>query len=262
MKDYPSINKKWWDSATSIHAKSKLYDLPAFKKGKSSLQKIETEELGNVRNKKILHLLCHFGQDSLSLARKGAIVTGSDISDSSMKLARKLSREIGAPAKFIASDVYALPKVLDDKFDIVFVSYGVLIWLSNMKKFAKIVSNFLKPGGFFYIVELHPFTNILSYDFKMDFKYFDKGPIVDDEPGTYADWNAPVKGDTYLWTWTFGDIINSLIAAGLKIEFVHEFPFTMYDQFPGLMEKNKKGQYVLKDKEIQIPLLFSLKATK
>ncbi len=262
MKDYSGINKKWWNDVTPIHASSQLYNLESFKKGKSSLQSIETEELGDVKGKTILHLLCHFGMDTLSFARKGALVTGADLSEDSIKLAKKLRKEIQVPGTFICSDVYNLPKVLDKKFDIVFASYGVLLWLSNLKKFAKVVTHFLNTGGIFYIVELHPFTNILSHDFKIHYKYFDKGPFLDDSSGTYTDWEADVKGITYEWSYTMSDVINAFLKEGLEIEYLHEFPYTMYDQFPGFMEQNEKGQYVLKDKKIQIPLLFSLKATK
>lgn len=260
MKDYSAINKKWWNKATPVHARSKFYDIPGFKKGKTSLQSIEIQELGDVRGKSLLHLLCHFGMDTLSWAREGAIVTGVDLSDSSIRLAKKLSREVNIPAKFICSDIYNLPKVLNKKFDIIFASYGVLLWLSNIKKFAKIINNFLAEGGVFYIVEVHPFTNILSYDFKLFYRYFDRGPHVEDS-GTYIDWDK-AQGITYEWNYTMSDIINVLIKEGLKIEYVHEFPFSMYDQFPGFMEQNKEGQYVLKKKRIQVPLLFSLKATK
>lgn len=245
-----------------IHAKSKLYDLEGFKNGKTSLMPIELEEICNVKGRTLLHLMCHFGMDTLSWAREGADVTGVDLSDKSVRLAKKLSRQIDVPAKFICADIYELPNVLDKKFDIIFTSYGVLCWLSNLKNWAKIIHHFLKPGGVFYIVELHPFTNILSYDFKIYYKYFKKGPYVDDSSGTYTDWDASVNGFTYEWSYTISDVINVLIKEGLKIEFLHEFPFTMYDQFPGFMEQNEKGQYVLKNKKIQIPLLFSLKAVK
>lgn len=262
MKDYASINRKWWNSVTSIHASSKLYNLEKFRKGKTSLQRTEIEEVGNVRGKTLLHLLCHFGMDTLSWARRGALVTGVDISESSVRLARKLSRETRVPAKFICSDIYALPDVLDQKYDIIFASYGVLLWLSNLRKFAKIVNHYLADGGLFYIIDLHPFTNILSCDFKLIYKYFDRGPFLDDADGSYTDWNEKVSGETYEWSYTMSDLINELVREGLKLEFVHEFPFTMYDQFPGFMEKNKKGQYVLRDKKIEIPLLFSLKAIR
>ncbi len=262
MKDYAQINKKWWDEVTPIHLNSELYDLAGFKKGKSSLTCIEKEELGNVRGKSLLHLMCHFGMDTLSWARKGAVVTGVDMSDKSIKTARKLGRDLHLPATFICSDIYNLPEVLEKKFDIIFTSYGVLCWLKNIKKWAKIINHFLKPGGIFYIAELHPFTNILSCDFKIYYKYFKRGPYIDDSPGTYTDWNSDVKGFTYEWSYTISDIINVLINEGLKIKYVHEFPFSMYDQFPGFMEKNGQGQYVLKDKHIEVPLLFSLMATK
>lgn len=262
LNNYLKANKKWWNDVTSIHLNSKLYNLSGFKKGESSLFSIEQEEVGDVQGKRLLHLMCHFGMDTLSWGRRGATATGVDISDSSIKLAKKLSKEINVPATFISSDVYELPKVLEKKFDIIFTSYGVLCWLSNIKKWAKIINHFLEKYGVFYIVELHPFTNILSCDFKIDYKYFKKGPDIDDSSGTYADWNADIKSSTYLWSYTISDVINALIYEGLKIEFVHEFPFTMYDQFPGFMEQNEKGQYVLKNKKIQIPLLFSLKASK
>ncbi len=263
MKDYSLINKKWWNQVAPVHFKSDLYDLQSFKKGKSSLVSIEKEEIGgDVKGKSLLHLMCHFGMDTLSFARLGAEVTGVDLSDTSIKIAKKLSRELKIPGTFICSDVYDLPNVLDKKYDIIFMSYGVLLWLKNIKKWAKIINHFLNAGGTFYIVELHPFTNILSYDFKLYYKYFKKGPYVDDSSGTYTNWEENVGGITYEWSYTMGDVINVLIDQGLKIEFLHEFPFTMYDQFPGFMEKNEKGHYVLKDKKIQIPLLFSLKATK
>lgn len=262
MIDYIKVNQKWWNNVAPIHLKSKLYNLEGFKKGKTSLVSIEKEELGNIKEKNLLHLMCHIGMDTLSWARLGANVTGVDMSDKSIRIARKLSREIKIPAKFICSDIYELPNVLDKKYDIVFTSYGVLCWVSKIKKWAKIISHFLKKGGTFYIVELHPFTNILSYDFKISYKYFKRGPYIDDSSGTYTDWNESVMGTTYEWSYTISDVINVLINEGLKIECVHEFPYTMYDQFPGFMEQNDKGQFVLKNKKIQIPLLFSLKATK
>lgn len=260
--DYTNVNKKWWNQATPIHASSKLYDLTSFKKGKSSLTSIETEEMGDVKGKNLLHLMCHFGMDTLSWGKLGAHVTGVDLSDISINLAKQLSKEIDTPATFIASDIYDLPTVLDKKFDIVFTSYGVLCWVSNMKKWAKLIHHFLKDGGTFYITDLHPFTNMLSHDFKLYYDYFDKEPYIDDSSGTYTDWNANIKGKTYVWMHTISEVINTLTQKGLHIEYVHEFPFTIYDQFPGFMKKNRKGQYVLKDETIQIPLLFSLKATK
>lgn len=260
--DYVTINKKWWNTITPFHSKSKEYQLDSFKKGKTSLQSLERKELGNIKGKKMLHLMCHFGMDTLSLAREGAIVTGVDLSDESIKLAQNLSDELKISARFICSDIYKLPQVLHEEFDIVFMSYGVLLWLSNIEKWAKIINTFLKKGGTFYIVELHPFTNMLSFDFKLEYDYFDKGPFLDEAEGSYTNWNEKIPGKTYEWSYTISDVINALLKQNLSLDFFHEFPYTMYDQFPGHMKKNAKGQFFLKNKKYQVPLLFSLKATK
>src|SRR5581483_10371160 len=147
------------------------------------------------------------GMDTLSLARMGAEVTGVDLSDTSIDLGKKLSKEMKLSAEFICSDVYDLPNVLQKKYDIVFTSHGILLWLSNIKKWAKVVNHFLKEGGMFYIIEVHPFTNIFSYDFKIDYKYFKKGPYVDDSSGTYTNWDADISGRTYQWNYTISDAI-------------------------------------------------------
>lgn len=262
MDDYLKANKNWWNKATSIHANSKLYGVEGFKKGKSNLNTIELEELRDVKGKTLLHLQCHFGMDTLSWARNGAIATGVDLSDESIELAKKLSKEVGAPAEFICSDVYNLPKFLDKKFDIVFTSYGVLVWLPDIKKWAKIVSRFLKEGGTFYIVEIHPLTNIFSKDFKIIDSYFKKDPYIEDSCPDYADDHVNIDSKTFEWTHTLGDIVSALIEEGLKIEFLHEFPFTVYDQFPGLLEEDVNGYWKFKDQNIKIPLLFSLRAWK
>lgn len=262
MVNYSKINKKWWNSITPVHSRSKLYNLKDFKKGKSSLQEIEIQEIGSVKGKTMLHLMCHFGMDTLSFAKKGAIVTGVDISETAIALAKDLSSEIKTPATFICSDIYALPKILTQKFDIIFTSYGVLLWLSNIEKWATIIYHFLKKGGVFYIVDTHPFTTIFSHTLHMDYNYFEKDALLDDSSGTYADWKNPIKGKTYQWNHTVGDIVTALIHAGLSIEYLHEFPFTTYNQFPGHMKKNSKGQYVLRKSYMKLPLLFSLKAKK
>lgn len=261
MKDYTKANKLWWDKATHVHEQSRLYNVSTFKKTKNSLESIEQKELPNIKGKSMLHLMCHFGMDSLSWAHKGALVTGSDLSHDSMELAKKLSKETGIPATFICSDIYDLPKVLDKKFDVVYMSYGVLLWLSDIKKWGKLVHDFLKKGGIFYMVELHPFTNMLNEKGELAYSYFDNGPYEDESSGTYTDWNAEIKGKTYQWGYTLSDVTSALINAGLTIDFIHEFPFTTYEQYPGQMSKNKKGEYQLKNNK-EVPLLFSIQASK
>ncbi len=264
MKDYLKENRNWWNKATTVHAKSKLYDLERWKAGeRTNLMPLEIEELGDVRGKTLLNLQCHFGMGTLDWAKLGAEATGVDLSDESIKLANELSEEIKIPARFICSDIYDLPNILDEKFDIVFTSYGVLAWLPDIKKWAKVINHFLKEGGIFYIVEIHPFTDLFDKDFKVTDSYFRKEPYIENVASPdYADDQSIIEGTTHEWSHPLSDIVNALIEVGLKIEFLHEFPFTVYNQFPGLVEQDKQEYFHFKDGNIQVPLLFSIKASK
>jgi SAM-dependent methyltransferase len=260
-------NRHHWDEVTPIHERSEFYDVAGFKAGRNTLKSIEVEEVGDVNGKSLLHLQCHFGMDTMSWARLGARVVGVDFSEEAIALARSLSAELGIDAAFICSNIYALPEVLADKFDIVFTSYGVLPWLPDVNKWAEVIAHFLKPGGTFYIVEGHPFTVVFdnesdTKELRVSYPYFHSAqPARWDADGTYADKSAMVTHPTYEWTHSLGDIINALIAAGLKIEFLHEFPFGCYAHFP-FMVQGDDGWWRLKDGDGTIPLLFSLKATK
>src|SRR4029077_17046179 len=135
---------------------SDFYDLASFKQGRNSLQSIEQEELGDVRGRSLLHLQCHFGMDTLSWARLRARVPGADYSEEAITAARSLAAELGLEARFICANLYDLPDVLDEQFDIVVSTYGVLSWLPDLPAWARVVARFLRPGGTFCIVDLHP----------------------------------------------------------------------------------------------------------
>ena len=268
MDDHLQANLAHWNELTTIHARSAFYDLAGFKAGKSSLKAIEVGELGDVTGKSLLHLQCHFGMDTLSWARRGARVTGEDFSDQAIATARSLGQELGIAADFYRSDLYALPNVLAGEFDIVFTSYGVLCWLPDLERWAQVIARFLKPGGTFYIVDEHPFANVLEDDtttgsFKVAYSYFHSPePFRWDGEGTYADRNATVEHrTTFEWTHSLSDILNALIAAGLRVEFLHEFPYLMYAKL-ACMEEGEDGWWRLKDRSVSLPLLFSLKALK
>lgn len=267
MDKYFKANLEHWNEVTPIHAKSKFYDVQGFRAGKCTLMPLEREELGDVSGKTLLHLQCHFGLDTMSWARLGAKVTGVDFSDKAIGLARSLSRELGIPADFLCCNIYDLPQVLKGEFDIVFTSYGILCWLPDLKEWAKIIAHFLKPGGTFYIVEGHPFNTVFenernTKDLKVRYSYFHSPKPTRWEPdGTYADKDAEVSTPSYEWVHPLGEVINSLISAGLKIEFVHEFPYWCEGYFP-FMEKGEDGWWRLKGGKEIIPLMFSLKATK
>jgi SAM-dependent methyltransferase len=265
MDEYFKHNKDLWNEITPIHARSEFYDVAGFKAGKCALKPIELEEVGDVSGKSLLHLQCHFGLDTLSWARRGARATGVDFSEDSIETAKRLADETGIKAEFIRTDIYALPELLKDEFDIVFMSYGVLCWLPELTKWAEIIAHFLKPGGFFYIVEGHPFLYVFNTsqdatEFEVHDSYFHcDEPIRGEYEVDYAEPDAVVTGTSCEWTHSLGDIINALIQAGLRIDFLHEFPYICWKQLP-FMHKDKDGWWRIKGDKI--PLIFSLKATK
>ena len=261
-KKYFNANKKAWNSKTPIHLKSDFYDVEAFKKGKLSLQHIELEELGDVKNKSMLHLQCHFGQDSLSWARLGAAVTGVDFSEEAIKAAKSLNDNLNLDVKFICSNIYDIEKNLDEKFDIVFTSYGTIGWLPDLNEWGRLIAKYLKPGGIFYIVDFHNFLWMFDDEFKkFKYSYFNLGEIEEEVEGTYADLKAPIKQTQYGWNHPLSEVINSLIQNGLQLEFLHEFPYSVYDVFPNTV-KGKDGWWRLKGMEDIVPMMFSIKAIK
>jgi SAM-dependent methyltransferase len=254
-----------WNELASIHAKSAFYDVAGFRAGKCSLRPIEVEELGDVAGKRLLHLQCHFGLDTLSWARRGARVTGVDFSETAISLARSLRDEIGIDGDFVCSDVYELAKVLSGKFDIVFTSYGAICWLADLWRWAQTIGTFLRPGGTFYMVEVHPFANVFDdrpgvTDLRVAYSYFDSGPFKEQSEGSYADRSASlVHSVSYSWQHQLGDILNQLIAAGLKIEFLHEFPYGVCATL-ACMQQGDDGWWRPAGQQDRVPFLFSLKA--
>lgn len=266
MDEYLQANQKLWNEWTAEHENSPFYDVEGFKAGKERLKSIELEEVGDVRGRRLLHLQCHFGLDTLAWARHGATVTGVDLSNESITLARSLSEGLKIPATFVCSDILELPNNLDGRFDIVFTSYGILHWLRDLDRWAQVIDHFLKPGGFFYIVEDHPFMRVFSSDPELGIKvdnpyFFSEEPYRAETSGSYAN---DFQGKTrayYMWDHSLGEVINSIIHVGLQIEFLHEFPFALRAKFP-TMVKGDDGYWRFTREHNMIPLLFSIKASK
>ncbi len=260
--DYAEINRSLWNGKTEIHVKSDFYDVENFKKGKSSLNYIELEALGEVKGKSLLHLQCHFGLDSLSWARLGAKVTGIDLSDKAIEYARSLNDELGLDAEFICSDIYDLKNVSGKKFDIVFASYGIIGWLPDLDKWAEIISHFLNPGGTFYMVEFHPFLWMFDKNYeKIIYSYFDRGPIIEEQLGTYAEWDSEFRHLSCEWCHSLSEIISSLMKHGLKLESFEEYPLSVYNCFNKAV-KREHGHWEIEGLEDKLPMMFSVKAIK
>lgn len=260
--DYIETNKNLWNEKTEIHYKSEFYDVKSFKEGKDSLNKYELELLADIKGKSVLHLQCHFGMDTISLARHGARVTGVDFSEKAIEKARHLNDFVGTDVRFIQSDIYKLSDKLDEQFDIVFTSYGVVGWLEDTKKWAEIIHHFLKPGGQLVFVEFHPVVWMFSYDFKtIEFNYMDSTPIIEELEGTYTDKSANIKEKSVSWNHGMSGVLNPLIKAGLVVTDFQEYNESPYDCFENTI-KMPNGMYKIKGLEDKIPMVYSIKAMK
>jgi len=267
MDRFRLANREMWDRLTPIHAASDFYDMEAFLRGDCTLQTVEVEEVGDVDGKSLLHLQCHFGQDTLSWARRGANVVGTDFSEPAITLARSLADELKLDARFICCDLYDLPRHLDGEYDIVFTSAGVLCWLPDLTRWAGVITHFLRPGGIFYIREFHPMAGVFDDDPpvtepRFRYPYFpSKEPLAFDDAGSYADPEAPIRAVSYEWPHSLGEIITTLATAGLRIEYLHEFPFSGYQSHP-FLTRGQDGLWRYEEGQASLPLSFSIRAVK
>lgn len=262
MEDYVSINKHLWNEKTKVHIHSDFYNNEKFKQTKTSLNANELKALGNVSGKLMLHLQCHFGQDTLSWQHLGAHCTGIDLSDEAISYAQQLNKELLLNAEFICCDIYDLKSKLDTKFDIVFTSYGTIGWLPDLDKWAAIITHFLKPGGTFYMIDFHPVLWMFDNDFKFfEYSYFNTQPIVENLEGTYADKNAPLKNSSISWNHPLNEIINALIKQGLQLDYFNEFDYSNYNCFNNTVE-TEIGKFMIKGLEKKLPIMYELKFIK
>jgi SAM-dependent methyltransferase len=259
MNEYHEFNREGWNRRTDPHFQHPNYKVKEFLAGRLSLHPLERDEVGDVRGRKLLHLQCHFGLDTLSWACLGARVTGIDISDRSIERANELKERTGLEARFIRCDLFDLPDVLDDEFDIVYTSYGVTWWMSDIERWGQVAARYVRKGGFFYVADDYPALGMLDGDKKVYEPYFHQPEAEYYEgEGDYCVKDLEVK--EYGWRWTLGDIVTSLCKAGLRIEFLHEFPFGVYAAYPTLVKDGDWWYY--SDRKDDVPMTYSIKATK
>lgn len=263
LQHYFETNKNLWNNKTPIHVDSEFYNMQAFKEGESSLRKIELAELPDLNGKKLLHTQCHFGQDTLSLERLGAQCTGVDFSDVAIDQANNLRDELGLKSQFVCCNIYDLDKHVEDLFDFVFASYGVITWLPDLNLWAKQISQRLKPGGAFYFIEFHPLLYMFDWDSsKLQYDYFYKEePETEVEEGTYADKNAQIAQKEYFWMHSLSEIMTSLSSHDLLIESFKEYDYSPYNVF-GDEESTEKQCFRYKPNGVSIPHVFLMKAIK
>ncbi len=262
------VNRTKWDEVAPIHLRS--YGLDQLRRRQSMLREIERRELGDLTGKSILHLQCHIGHDTLSLALEGGHVTGVDFSEQSIAIARQLADELQLNARFLVGNVLHLDEVqdeaLDKRFDLAYTSNGVLCWIRDIELWAKNVADHLRDDGVFYIYEYHPFAYVFDEENETGltpkYDYFLRQPLYfDDEYADYADPTHISQNPTYEWMWSVGDIQNALIAQGLEIEFFHEFSAATFQMFP-FLEDAGDGYWKLPPEMPAIPLMFSMRARK
>ncbi|UQA94103.1 class I SAM-dependent methyltransferase [Streptomyces halobius] len=267
--DWREANRARWDERGVIHTASDYYDQERFRRVRDVLRDFEIAEVGDVTGRTLLHLQCHFGQDTLSWAHRGAAhVVGLDFSEPAVEAARDLAAELGygpERASFVAADVYdAAEAVPDSSYDIVYTGIGALNRLPDLVRWAETAASLIAPGGFLYLAEFHPLCDVLDDETgsRITHDYFSRDAWVDEAPGTYADFDAPtVDNRSVEWQHPLGDVVSALAGAGLRIDFLHEHDLTMFQRF-GSLRRGDDGCYRVPDDRPRIPLMYSLKATR
>ena len=255
-------NRALWNAWADLHIGSRFYDVDGFLSGGSSLREIEIGEVGEVRGKTLLHLQCHFGLDTLSWARLGARVTGVDFSDRAIAHARELAERAGLDARFVCASVYDAGAALDgERFDIVFTSYGALPWLPELTRWSEAVARVVAPGGVVHVIEFHPFLDMLDGGGeRLVHPYFNLGPIRTTTAASYTGDATAAAWEEVTWSHALGDVVNALIAAGLRIERLNEYDYSPYGLWP-FTEEVEPGRWMVRGRPREFPLVYAVKAS-
>ena len=271
VRDYVEANRRHWDEVARLHPSTAFYQfhLERLRSGGTALHRLEIDEVGDVAGKTLLHLQCHIGTESVSWARLGARVTAVDFSAGAIDEARRIASELRVDVRFERANIYELACVVDGAFDIVYTSWGVLLWLPDLAAWARVVARHLKPGGVFYIAEFHPTPWIFDEFFeglRVRYAYFPDGePVMDETPSSYADPDSNLENRrTYSWPHPLGQVVTSLIEAGLRIELLHELPRCPYQMLPILVRDTTDDErwYRMPDGAPDLPLGFTLRALR
>ncbi len=253
-------NKALWDERTRHHVASPFYDVEGFLQGRSSLSAMETALLGPVAGKHVLHLQCHFGLDTLSLAREGALATGLDLSGEAIAQACKLAERSGIRAEFMEGNAVEHHAELDGRFDVVFTSFGVLGWLPVLDAWARNIARYLKPGGRLVLVEFHPVVWMFDNDFiQVRYPYFNTGLITEVQTGSYAAPDAAFALEEHTWNHPLDEVLTAILDAGLQLRQFREYDGSPHDCFARTV-KGADGLYRIAGMEGKLPMVYGLEA--
>lgn len=256
------VNRKAWNTRTELHLSSAFYDVEGFVAGRDPLTALELELLGPLAGLEVLHLQCHFGQDTLSLARHGARVTGLDISDTAIEEARKLTERCGLKADWHCGNVIDHVARFEFGFDVVFSSYGTIGWLPELRSWARNIVSYLRPGGRFVFVEFHPVVWMFDNAFtRVQYAYFNRERIVEEEQGSYADREAPQRLASVTWNHDLAEVLTALLDEGLVIERFVELDGSPHACFENAVQ-GADGLFRIKGMEGRLPMVYGLVARK
>ena len=261
--EYLAANRELWDQKVAVHRTSSFYRMDEFAAGKSVLDKIATHGVGDLSGKRVLHLQCHFGLDTMSLLRLGAdSAVGIDLSPEAVKLARELAEQHGERAQFIESDVYKTSEVIDEQFDLVFSTFGAIPWLPDLDRWAEVVVQHLKPGGTFYFAEFHPTLYLFNFENqRVEYDYFNRA-YAEEIIGTYAEPSADMRATEHFWTHSIDEVVRPLLKRGLVLEKFAEHDWSPFNCFSNMVEK-EPGRYVFGNFEnVRIPHVLELKFSR
>ena len=269
MTDPIEINRRNWDERAAIHARDTTgdYMLDRFRAGEDALHAIEAAELGDISGKRVLHLQCHIGRDTLCLARRGAIVTGLDFSSAALDVARRLSEETGLKADFVEGTVDQAPELTPGPFDLVFTTWGTICWLPDVKQWANTIASVLAPGGELYFADAHPGIHGAGrsrWQARADLRFQTPAdrPLQFTNATTYTgDPTIMSNQATREWIHSLSAVLGGLVDAGLAITMFREHEVLPWQGLPCLVPASDR-MWRLADGVPRIPLSYSVRARK
>ena len=273
MDGYREVNRASWDERVPAHVASPDYQVKRFADDPVHLSEVvrfDLPRLGDVRGLRGVHLQCHIGTDTVSLARLGASMTGLDFSAPAVAAAQDLAARTGTDVRFVQSDVYAAADVLGHgQFGLVYTGIGALCWLPDIRRWAEVVAALLAPGGRLFLREGHPMLWALADQrddglLVVDYPYFERPePMVFDDDGSYATTDVAFENTTtHEWNHGLAEIITALIDAGLELTGLTEHDSAPWAPFPGMMEKSADGEWRLADRPWRVPCTYTLQAVR